>query len=255
MPTVPVNRFKQALQNKQPQLGLWVTLCNAYSAEIVAQAGFDWLLFDTEHSPSDIGTVLGQLQAAAPFPVSPIVRPTWNDTLQLKRYLDIGVQTLLIPYVETAQEAAAAVAGLRYPPRGVRGVGGTTRASGFGQMPDYFQACEEQLCLLVQIESRKGIENLEAIASVDGVDGVFIGPADLAANLGHLGNPGHPDVQQVIETAIERILACGKAPGILSFNEEQARRYMALGCLFTAVGSDMGLLARGANALAKRMRP
>lgn len=254
MTQVAVNRFKQALQNKAPQLGLWCTLSNAYAAEIVARAGFDWLLFDMEHSPSEITTVLGQLQAAAPYPVTPVVRPTWKDAVQQKRLLDIGAQTILIPYVETAEEAALAVAGMRYPPRGIRGVGGTSRASGFGQVKDYMQVCEEQLCLLVQIESPLGLKNLEAIANVDGVDGVFIGPADLSANMGYPGNPGHRDVQTAIEDAIARILACGKAPGILTTDEGLANRYIELGCLFTAVGIDMAMLARGAEALAKRFK-
>ncbi len=254
MHQVSINRFKQALKNKQHQLGLWSSLCHPYSAEIIARAGFDWLLFDMEHSPSEITTALGQLQAAAPHPVSSVLRPTWKDIVQQKRLLDIGAQTLLIPYVESAEEAARAVAGMRYPPRGVRGVGGTTRASGFGQITDYMQACEEQLCLLVQIESLDGLKNLEAIANVEGVDGVFIGPADLAANMGHPGNPAHAEVQAAIADAIKRILACGKAPGILTTDEEFARRHIEQGCLFTAVGIDMALLARSAEALAARFK-
>lgn len=254
MAQVPINRFKLALRNKQHQLGLWSTLSSPYSAEIVARAGFDWLLFDMEHSPSEITTVLSQLQAAAPYPVSPVLRPTWKDAVQQKRLLDIGAQTLLIPYVETAEEATHAVAGMRYPPHGIRGVGGTSRASGFGQVKDYMQACEEQLCVLVQIESLVGLKNLEDIARVDGVDGVFIGPADLSANMGYPGDPGHKNVQSAIEDAIARILACGKAPGILTANEDLACRYIELGCLFTAVGIDMVLLARGAEALAERFK-
>lgn len=250
----PVNHFKRAIAAGQHQLGLWVSLANAYSAEVVARAGFDWLVFDTEHSPNDVGSVLGQLQAAAPFPVSPVVRPSWNDPVQQKRYLDIGAQTLLIPYVQNEEEAAQAVAGMRYPPRGMRGVGGTMRASAFGRQTDYAQTCEEELCLLVQVETQEGLDNLEKIASVDGVDGVFIGPADLSASLGHLGDAKHPDVQHAIEDAIRRIRACGKAPGILTFDEVQARRYMELGCLFTAVGMDLAILARETEKLAARFR-
>ena len=254
MTQIPINQFKQALQKKQHQLGLWATLSNPYSAEIIARAGFDWLLFDMEHSPSEIGTVLGQLQAAAPYPVSPVVRPTWKDAVQQKRLLDIGAQTLLIPYVETAAEAAHAVDGIRFPPHGIRGVSGSSRASGFGQIKDYMHACEQQLCLLVQIESPEGLKNLEAIANTDGVDGVFIGPADLSANMGYPGNPGHKEVQTAIENAIARILACGKAPGILTTNEEWAHRYIELGSLFTAVGVDMALLMQSAEALAQRFK-
>ena len=250
--SVPVNRFKHAIMSGQHQLGLWVSLANAYSTEIVARSGFDWLLFDTEHAPNDINSILGQLQAAAAFPVSSVVRPTWNEPVQQKRYLDIGAQTLLIPYVQNADEAARAVAGTRYPPRGIRGVGGTMRASGFGQLTNYLQICEQELCLLVQIETREGLDNLEEIAMVDGVDGIFIGPADLSASLGHPGNPKHPEVQGAIDDAICRIKACGKAPGILTFDQAQARHYMELGTLFTAVGMDVALLARAAEQLAAR---
>ncbi|QAA94798.1 aldolase/citrate lyase family protein [Pollutimonas thiosulfatoxidans] len=252
--SLPVNRFKQAIGSGQHQLGLWVSLAHAYSAEVVAGAGFDWLVFDTEHSPNDVPTVLGQLQAAAAYPVSCIVRPSWNDQVQQKRYLDIGAQTLLIPYVQTAQEAEQAVAGMRYPPHGVRGVGGTMRASGFGRMTDYARHCQEQLCLLVQIETLEGLNNLESIAAVDGVDGIFIGPADLSASLGHPGELQHPEVQKAIEDAIGRTRACGKAPGILTFDETLARRYMDLGSLFTAVGMDVAILARATEALANRFR-
>jgi 4-hydroxy-2-oxoheptanedioate aldolase len=251
---IPVNRFKQAINAGQHQLGLWVALAHHYSAEIVARSGFDWLVFDTEHSPNDVQTVLGQLQAAAPYPVTPVVRPSWNDLVQQKRYLDIGAQTLLIPYIQSAAEAEQAVSGMRYPPRGLRGVGGLMRASGFGQISNYMQACEDQLCLLVQVETREGLDHLEEIANVDGVDGVFIGPADLSASLGHPGNPKHPEVQSAIEDAIRRIRACGKAPGILTVDEAAARRYMEVGTLFTAVGLDAALLARNAEQLAARFR-
>ncbi|MBB5216432.1 4-hydroxy-2-oxoheptanedioate aldolase [Parapusillimonas granuli] len=251
---IPVNRFKQAINAGQHQLGLWVSLAHHYSAEIVARAGFDWLVFDTEHSPNDVQTVLGQLQAAAPYPVSPVVRPSWNDLVQQKRYLDIGAQTLLIPYVQSVEEAEQAVSGMRYPPRGMRGVGGVMRASGFGQVNNYMQVCEDQLCLLVQVETREGLDRLEDIAKVDGVDGVFIGPADLSASLGHPGDPKHPEVQSAIEDAIRRIRACGKAPGILTVDEAAARRYMEVGTLFTAVGLDAALLARNAEQLAARFR-
>jgi 4-hydroxy-2-oxoheptanedioate aldolase len=250
----PVNRFKRAIQAGQHQLGLWVTLSHNYSAEIVAGSGFDWLLFDTEHSPNDVPTVLGQLQAAAPYPVSSIVRPSWNDPVQLKKYLDIGAQTLLIPYVQNRHEAEQAVDGTRYPPTGTRGVGGTMRASGFGRYANYAKTCQEEICVLVQVETMEAIENLEKIASVDGVDGVFIGPADLSASMGHTGDLKHPEVQRVIEDAIKRIRACGKAPGILSLDETLARRYMELGTLFTAVGMDMAILARESEKLAARFK-
>lgn len=251
---LPVNRFKRAIQAGQHQLGLWVSLTSPYSAEVVAGSGFDWLLIDTEHAPNEVSSVLGQLQAAAPYPVSCLVRPSWNDPVQQKRYLDIGAQTLLIPYVQTAEEAALAVAGTRYAPAGIRGAGGTMRASGFGRMTGYTQSCQDELCLLVQVETVEGLNNLEKIASVDGVDGVFIGPADLAASMGFPGELTHPQVQSAIEDAIRRVKACGKAPGILTFDEALARRYMEVGTLFTAVGMDVAILARETEKLAARFR-
>lgn len=252
---LPVNAFKRAIAAGRQQVGLWVSLSSAYAAEVVAGAGFDWLLLDTEHSPSDVPSVLAQLQAVAGYPsVSPVVRPAWNDKVLIKRHLDVGAQSLLIPYVSTAEEAAAAVAAIRYPTRGVRGVAGTTRAARFGRIPDYAKRAEEELCLLVQVETREALANLEAIAKTDGIDGVFIGPADLAAALGHLGNPGHPEVQSAIADAIRRIRACGKPPGILAMDEAGARRWMEAGTVFTAVGMDVAILARESSRLAAALR-
>jgi 4-hydroxy-2-oxoheptanedioate aldolase len=247
---LPRNAFKRAILAGQHQLGLWVSLTSAYGAEVVAGSGFDWLLLDTEHSPAEVTTVLPQLQAVTGYPVTPIVRPSWNDKVLVKRHLDQGVQTLLIPYVSTAEEAAAAVEAMRYPPRGVRGVAGSTRAAQYGRIKDYAKRCEEELCLLVQVETREGLDNLEKIANVDGVDGVFIGPADLSAGLGHLGNIGHPEVQSAIFDGIRRIRACKKAPGILAMDEPFARKSMEAGTLFTAVGMDVVLLARESERLA-----
>ena len=251
---LPPNTFKNAILAGQHQLGLWVSMVSAYSAEVVAGSGFDWLLIDGEHSPNDPDTVLAQLQAAAPYPTSCVVRPAWNDKVLIKRYLDVGTQTFLVPYVQNEEEAAAAVAAIRFPTRGVRGVAGVTRASRFGRIPNYHQRAEEEICLLVQVETREGLDNLEKIAKVDGIDGVFIGPADLAAGLGHLGDIGHSEVQSTIEDAIRRIKACGKAPGILTPDEKQARRYMELGTLFTAVGIDLMILARESEKLAQKFK-
>ena len=248
------NKFKHAILGGQQQIGLWVSLVSAYSAEIVAGSGFDWLLIDTEHSPAEVASVLPQLQAVASYSASAIVRPAWNDKVLVKRHLDLGVQTLLIPYVSTPDEAAAAVAAMRYPPRGVRGVAGSTRAARFGRIKDYATRCEEELCLLVQVETRLGLDNLEKIAAVDGVDGVFIGPADLAAGLGHTGEIGHPEVQSAIFEGIRRIRASGKAPGILAMDEAFARKSMEAGTLFTAVGLDASLLARESDKLAARFK-
>lgn len=251
---LPRNEFKRALLAGRQQIGLWVSLASAYSTEIVAGSGFDWLLFDAEHSPNDPTTILPQLQAAAAYPVTAIVRPAWNDKVLIKRYLDIGAQSLLVPYVQTVDEAEAAVAAVRYPLRGIRGVAGVTRASRYGRVADYTARAEEEVCLLVQIETRLGLDNLEKIARIDGVDGVFIGPADLAAGLGHLGQQGHPEVQSAIQDAIKRILACGKPAGILTPDEATARKYIEWGTTFTAVGLDALLLARESEKLAAKFK-
>ncbi len=251
---LPRNTFKQALAAGKPQIGLWSTLSSNYSVEVLAGAGFDWILLDTEHSPSDLENLLTQLQAAAPYPSHPVVRVPWNDMVTIKRVLDIGAQSLLIPYVSTAEEAVAAVAYTRYPPKGVRGVAGTTRATRFGRVKDYAKRAHEEICVLVQVETRKAIDNIEAIAAVEGVDGVFIGPADLHASLGYMGEIANPKVMPLIDEAIRRIRKCGKAPGILTANEELAKRQLASGALFVAVGNDIGILARGAEALAAKFK-
>lgn len=251
---LPANPFKKAILAGRQQIGLWVSLASPYSAEIVAGSGFDWLLIDGEHSPNDPTTVLPQLQAVAPYPVSPIIRPAWNDKVLIKRYLDVGAQSLLVPYVQTVEEAEAAVAAIRFPTRGVRGVAGVTRASRFGRVPGYAKHAETELCLLVQIETRLGLDNLEAIARTDGIDGVFIGPADLAAGLGHLGEMQHSEVQSAIRDAIGRIRACGKPAGILATDEASARRYIEWGTLFTAVGLDAMILARESEKLAAKFK-
>ena len=251
---LPKNNFKHAIRAGRQQIGLWVSLANAYSAELVAGSGFDWLVLDGEHSPNAPTTVISQLQAVAAYRVSAIVRPAWNDKVLVKRYLDIGAQSLLIPYVQNANEAAEAVAAIRYPTRGVRGVAGVTRASRFGRVADYAKRAEEELCLLVQIETREGLDSLEAIAKTDGVDGVFIGPADLAAALGHLGDQQHPEVQSAIQDAIKRIRGLGKPAGILATDEASTRRYIEWGTTFTAVGLDAMVLARETEKLAAKFR-
>jgi len=251
---LPRNPFKHALVAGKQQIGLWVSLASPYSAEVVAGAGFDWIVIDTEHSPNEVDTTLAQLQVVAAYPVSPVVRPAWNDKVLIKRHLDIGAQTLLVPYVQDGEEAAAAVAAVRFPTRGVRGVAGVTRASRFGRVADYAKRAEDELCLLLQVENRAGLDHLEEIARTDGVDGVFIGPADLAAGLGHLGEQSHPDVQSAIQDAIRRIRACGKAAGILATDEASARRYMEWGTTFTAVGLDVMVLARELERLCAKFR-
>ncbi len=247
---LPVNRFKRALLDNQQQIGLWCSLPGTYAAALVAGSGYDWLLFDTEHSPGDPLTVLAQLQAVAAYPGSAVVRPATNDPVLIKRFLDIGAQTLLIPYVQTADEARAAVAAMRYPPEGMRGVSGVTRATRFGRVASYGVRAAAELCLLVQLETAEALADLEAIAAIDGVDGIFIGPADLAASLGFVGQPGHPQVQAVIETTIARIRACGKPAGILTPDPIFAARCIDLGPPFTAIGVDAAILARAPEALA-----
>jgi 4-hydroxy-2-oxoheptanedioate aldolase len=249
---LPRNRFKHALREGRHQLGLWCSLSHHYALEAVAGAAFDWLLLDMEHSPNDLESLLSQLQAAAPYPPSAVVRVPWNDTVMIKRVLDIGAQSLLIPYVQNVDEARAAVAATRYPPAGVRGVAGSTRATRFGRVADYARRAHEELCVLVQLETQDALQHIEAIAALEGIDGIFIGPADLHASMGFAGEIANPAVVPLIEDAIRRIRAAGKAPGILMVNEAVARRCIEQGCLFTAVGVDVNLLARGADALAEK---
>jgi 4-hydroxy-2-oxoheptanedioate aldolase len=251
---LPQNPFKRALRAGQAQIGLWSSLSSNYTVEVIAGAGFDWLLLDTEHSPSDLENVLTQLQAAAPYPSHPVVRVPWNDMVTIKRVLDIGAQSLLVPYVSTADEARDAVSFTRYPPAGVRGVAGTTRATRFGRIQEYARRAHEEICVLVQVETQPALDNLEAICGIDGVDGVFIGPADLHASLGHAGEIANPKVKPLIDDAVRRIRKSGKAPGILTPNEADARHWLECGALFVAVGSDVGILARGAEALAGKFK-
>lgn len=249
------NTFKEALKQKKRQIGLWQSLGSAYTAEVCAGAGFDWLLFDAEHGPNDVLTVLGHLQAVAPYPVHPVVRPAVGSAHSIKRYLDIGAQTLLIPMVETGAQARELVRAVQYPPAGIRGVGAAvSRVSRWNRVPDYLRKADETTCLLVQVESVEALKNLEDIVSTPGIDGVFIGPSDLSATMGYLGDAGHPDVVEAVKAAIRTIAAKGKAPGVLTGDEKLAREYLDAGCLFTAVGSDVAILARGAEALAKRFK-
>lgn len=251
---LPQNPFKRALKAGTPQIGLWSSLSSAYSVEIIAGAGFDWILLDMEHSPNDLESLLSQLQAAAPYPSHAAVRVPWNDMVTIKRVLDAGAQTLLIPYVQNADEARQAVASTRYPPAGVRGVAGTTRASRFGRVKNYAKRAHEEICVLVQLETQSALAEIEKVAAIDGVDGIFIGPADLHASLGYTGETANPAVMPVIEDAIRRIRKAGKAPGYLSPVEADARRMLSAGASFVAVGADVGLLARGAEALCAKFK-
>lgn len=251
----PANTFKAALLGGEAQIGLWLGLANAYTAEICSGAGFDWLLIDGEHAPNDLPTMTAQLQAIAASGASAVVRPPIGETWIIKQLLDIGAQTILVPMVETPTQARELVKSMRYPPHGVRGVGAAlARASAFNRIPDYLATANDQTCLLVQLESRAGLAALEGIASVDGVDGIFIGPADLAADMGYLGKPGAPEVQAAVEDAIMRIQKSGKAAGILTSDTKLAARYLQLGAAFVAVGTDVTLLAQATSTLAGKFK-
>jgi 4-hydroxy-2-oxoheptanedioate aldolase len=248
---LPVNAFKAALARREAQIGFWVGLADAYAAELLATAGFDWLLIDGEHGPNDVQSLLAQLQAVAPYRASAVVRPVEASTATIKQVLDIGALTLLLPMVHTAAQAAQIVAATRYAPRGTRGLGSAlVRASRWNGVEGYIQRADEEICVLVQVESTEGLANVAAIAAVEGVDGVFFGPADLSASMGHLGDAGHPDVVRAIDDGIATVLAAGKAPGILAPDPARARACLAAGALFVAVGIDTTILARGARALA-----
>jgi 4-hydroxy-2-oxoheptanedioate aldolase len=250
----PVNSLKHALRAGRPQIGLWSTLSSPVSVEVVAGSGFDWLLIDTEHAPNDLTDVHRQLQAMQGSATSAVVRPFWNEAVLFKRLLDIGVQSLVVPFVQNAGEARRAVAATRYPPAGLRGVATTTRANRYGRMKDYLARANDEICLIAQIETPEAIANIEAIAAVDGIDGLFIGPSDLAASLGHLGDNAHADVRAAIDAAIRRICATGKCAGILAPIEADARHWLELGCLFVGVGNDAGILARQTEALAAKFK-
>jgi 4-hydroxy-2-oxoheptanedioate aldolase len=251
---MPVNQLKRNLKAGKVQVGCWVSLASHASAEICAGAGFDWVLIDMEHAPNELHMVHHQLHAASAYPVSVLVRAPWNDTVLIKRVLDVGVQSLLLPYVQSEEEARRAVAAVRYPPRGVRGVSTNSRANRFGRIKDYLARADEEVCLIVQVETRAALSQIERIAAIDGIDGLFIGPQDLAADFGQLGNPGHPEVQAAMADAIARIKKTGKAPGLLNFNEADAKQWIERGALFVAVTSDQFLLARETSAVAGRFK-
>ena len=248
------NAFKRALQKRELQIGLWSSLCSNLAAEIIAHSGFDWIVLDTEHLPNEVPDLVSQLQAMGKGTASPVVRAAWNDTVLIKRILDIGAQSILLPYVQTAEEAGRAVAAVRYPPRGVRGVSAASRASNFGRVKEYLKKADEEICLLVQVETSAALEQLESISSTEGVDGVFIGPADLSASLGHLGDPQHPRTQRALQDAGRRLASLGKPAGILAVVEADARRYIEWGYNFVAVGIDTTLLATSADALARSFK-
>lgn len=243
------NKFKAALAAHQVQIGCWSALASPISTEVLGLAGFDWLVLDGEHAPNDISTFIPQLMALKGSVSAPVVRVPTNDAVIMKRLLDIGFYNFLIPFVETEEEAHQAVAATRYPPLGVRGVSVSHRANMFGTVPDYFAQSDKNITILVQIESQAGLDNIDPIAATEGVDGIFVGPSDLAAALGHLGNAGHPEVQQAIQHIFARAKAQGKPGGILAPVEADARRYLEWGATFVAVGSDLGLFRAASQKL------
>ncbi|MGD9943840.1 MAG: HpcH/HpaI aldolase/citrate lyase family protein [Burkholderiaceae bacterium] len=248
----PVNRLKRALADGQPQIGLHLRIPSSYAAEAVAGAGFDWMLIDTEHTPTDDATVLAQLQALAAYPVSVGVHLPWNDMVVTKRMLDAGAQTIAIPHVSTAEEAERAVSFTRFAPKGKRGFANVTRASRFGRVDDYFTGSDAELCVIAMIETEAGLRNLPAICAVDGIDAVLIGPGDLRASLGYPPGAGGAEFDRMMENAIREARARGCAAGVVEPNEAAAKRWMDCGALLMIVGADLRLLTKGADELRAR---
>lgn len=248
------NKFKRGLAKGETQIGLWSSLCSPISAEVIGYSGFDWIVLDMEHAPNEIPMVVAQMQAMAAGGTSIVVRPAWNDMVMIKKVMDIGAQTILLPYVQNADEARQAVEFVRYPPNGVRGAAGGTRASAYGRIKDYMHKIDEETCILVQVETISALEQLEQIAAIEGVDGIFIGPSDLSASMGHLGNPAHEDVQAAIKQAAQTMAKIGISSGILGVIEEDAHRYVEWGYNFVAVGNDTGVLANATDGLCKRFK-
>jgi 2-dehydro-3-deoxyglucarate aldolase len=246
------NNFRSDLRAGKRLIGCWCSLANPITTEVLGVAGFDWLLLDGEHAPNDLISLIPQLMALKDSVSAPVVRPSWNNPVELKRLLDGGFYNFLIPFIETADEARRAVAATRYPPQGVRGVSVSQRSNRFGTVAGYFENVNEQICVMVQIESRNGVTAATEIAAVEGVDGLFIGPSDLAAGLGHLGNASHPEVQDAMAQVFAAAKVAGKPIGILAPVEADARRYMAQGATFVAVGSDLGVFRGATQALRDR---
>ena len=242
------NIFKQAIQANKKQLGAFMALADSTAAELMATTGFDWLLVDAEHGPNDIKSIMHQLQAMSAYDVNAVVRLQDHDVGDIKRVLDVGAQTLLIPMVDSAEQAKQLVEAVRFAPNGIRGMGGAlTRATRWGSIKDYIQHADDNICLVLQIESTEGISDLDAITQVDGVDAVFIGPADLAAAMGYIGQPGHPEVCKVVERSIQRVHELGKPVGVYCGDPEQTVRYQQMGASFFLIAADT-LLLKGAAA-------
>ena len=251
----PINTFKKALAEGETLIGCWMSIAEGYTAEILSSAGFDWLLIDGEHSPNDIRSIRDQMIALKDSASHPVVRVPVGETWIIKQVLDVGAQTILVPMVETAEQARELVRACHYPPHGTRGVGyGVGRVSQFGQMPDYGPTADAQISLLVQVENKIGLDNLDEILAVEGVDGVFIGPADLSASMGYLGQAMHPEMQATIVGALKRISDSGKAAGILTSDDGMIQASLDAGARFVAVAMDIALLLNNAKAAAQKWK-
>ncbi len=248
------NNFRQDLIAGKPLIGCWCGMTSTISAEILGQAGFDWLLIDGEHAPNDITSFVAQLMALKDSPSAPIVRPQWAEPVIVKRLLDSGFFNLLFPFIETVEEAQAAVASTRYPPAGIRGVSMAQRGNKYGYVQDYHATVNDNITVLVQIESQKGLDNVESIAKVDGVDGLFIGPSDLSVALGHFNDLMHPEVQSAMERIVEAGRAANTPVGILAPVEAHARKYLEMGMTFVSVGTDLGLFKNATSELRKKFK-
>ena len=251
-----MNAFTQLLNQRATRvpIGTWVMSASPIVVEAVGCAGFDWGVIDMEHTPLDLMDLVHMLQAVAGTSMLPVVRLPWNDTVNVKRVMDAGANTLLFPFIQNADEARRAVAATRYPPEGVRGMAGMSRASRFGTTPDHFRHANQNACVLLQMETPESIANLEEIAAVPGVDGLFVGPGDLSGVMGHVGNLTHPDVMDLMADAARRAHAVGKPIGTVGGTPEVVARYRAIGYDYVAVASDMGLLMRAAQAAAQALR-
>jgi len=247
------NTFKAAMRNGETLYGLWLGLPDPICAEIAAGAGFEWVLVDGEHAPFELRDIQAHLQTMAAFDVPALVRPVEGRTALLKQILDVGAQTVLVPMVDTAAQAKQLVRDVRYAPDGIRGMGAAlARASHWNGIKGYTQRANEEICLLVQAETVTAMENLPEIVAIDGVDGVFIGPADLSASMGYPGQPSHPEVVDAIESGIKTIVNAGKAAGVLAVDEKLARHYASVGANFIGVGVDVSLLAASVRNLAAK---
>ena len=247
---LPINLFKQKLTGKRPLFGLWQGITDTACAEIGAGAGFDWLLIDAEHAPFDVKTAMSHLQAIAVYDVPAIVRPVCGDTALIKQLLDIGAQTLLIPMVDNAQQAEQLVQAVYYPPKGIRGMGTSmARAANWNRIGNYAHCANDEICLIAQAETTTAIENLADIVAVDGIDAVFIGPSDLSASMGYVGNPTHPEVLKTIHQAFTTINNAGKYAGVLAVDKSLVDNYIEAGAKFVGVGVDIALLAQSTQKL------